>query len=254
MKKILLGLIPLLLIGLLVAFSTLNRAKPAPETAQAGAVEVSTAAVIDPDFTDFLKQFPKVGLPYNLSAEYLKDYFAAAIQLDEKSDDAEQEALYNSRVRLHDPRRFLPASRHSSFSRIPVFLEPVARIETKNHYAAVYSESQGFGWAYKSYHVAVYTKSGRLLSEHTIAGTGSTELTAVAIDARLHAVVQTYRINWKKDYYENGTEGNEITGLTLDTAKALDLTQPDKELRDYKPADKEDVESDEEDAIGAVDR
>lgn len=252
MKKASLALIPLLLIGALVAFSSLKQANLAPEASLA--VEASTSLAADPDFIDFLKQFPKAGLPYHLSAEHLKDYLTAAIQLEEKSDNAEQEALYNSRVRLHDPRRFLPASRHSSFSRIPVFLEPVARMETKSHYAVVYSESQGFGWAYKSYHVAVFNKSGHLLSEHIVAGTGSTELTAVAIDAQLRAVVQTYRINWKNDYYQNGTEGNEITGLTLDTAETLDLTQVDKELREYKPIDKEDTDTGEEDAIGALGR
>ena len=57
---------------------------------------------------------------------------------------------------------------------------------------------------------------------------------AAASPKRLLAVVQTYRINWKNDYYENGTEGNEITGLTLDTAQALDLTQADAELRDER--------------------
>lgn len=256
MKKILLSLVPLLLIGVLVAFSTLHRTQPAPAPAPAAtAVELAAAAVPDPDFTDFLKQFPKASLPYSLSAEYLKEYYMAAIEIDESSGTAEQEARYNSRVRLHDPRHFLAGSRHSMFSRIPVFLEPVARLETPTHYAVVFSESQGFGWAYTDYHVAVFTRSGRLLSEHPVAGTGSAELTAVAIDARLHALVQTYRINWEKDYYENGTEGNSITGLTLDSAKTLDLTQADDKLRDYKPTDKDHKDATEdEESFGAIDR
>lgn len=246
MKKTILGLIPLCLIGAVIAFTSMKRAHPvaAPAIIEAGAEEVA-----DRDFNNFLKQFPKAGLPYNISAEYLKEYLMAAIQLEESTGVAEQEAQRKSRVRLNDPRRFLPGSRYSMFSRIPVFLEPVARMETKKYHAIVYSESQGFGWAYKSYRIAVFTKAGQLISENVVAHTGSTELVSVAVDAQLKAVVQTYQIKWKNDYYEYGTEGNEISGLTLDSAETMDLTKEDEDLREYKPLNKEELE---EESIGAL--
>lgn len=249
MKKAFFSLSPFLMIGAIAILFNLKKDTYSPLPFGKSTSDIASMASKN-DFSRFLNQFPKVSLPYTISAEYLQKHMQAAIKMEEDAELAEHRALRNSRVRLDDPRRFLPASRYRMFSRSPVYLEPVARVETKQYIAVVYTASRGFGWEYLDYEIAVFNKAGTLISDQEIASTSPMELKAATVDRQLNVLVQTFRVNWENDFDENGTDGNDITGLTLETAETIDLTRPDEELRDYKPDEK--TEQPESESLGAV--
>lgn len=210
MKNMILGVAALLCIGLLAAFSYRTSHTTAPGTEQ--------------EFQTFLKQFPLAPLPYELSAATLKDNMMAGLRLDDESDPLDvQELVIPERKSVDDPKGFIPGNRSSKMSRVPLFDEPVSRVETEQYVGVIYNQSRGYSHLYNAYWVAVFDKKGNLIANNLVAGTGRTEINSTRIDEQLIAHSETYKIHWKNDLNQNGTLGNEITGLWRDSAIEIDL-------------------------------
>ncbi len=239
MKKTILLLAAIPAIGLLVAFSLRTHA-PYPDS------ELKTLPADDP-FKALLKQFKPATLPYTLSAKNLQAQMSNA--LTEKGSKNPKKV-----GRLQDPEGLIPFDRMEMMSRVPTYREPEAQFATAENYVVIYTVSRGFSRPYKSYVAVVFDKQGTALSSHRIAETSYDYLTAATIDVNLQATVQTYRINWKKEDPENPDADRAIAGLSPETSKIIDLTQPneDDEKRKLKPMKKADLPATE--SLGAVEQ
>ncbi|MCC6462503.1 MAG: hypothetical protein IT260_18690 [Saprospiraceae bacterium] len=227
MKNMTLGVAALLCIGLLAAFSYQSNSTTAPGTEQ--------------EFQTFLKQFPLAHLPYELSAATLKDNMMAGLRLDDDRDPLDvQELVIPERKSVDDPKGFIPGSRASKMSRVPLFDEPVSRVETEQYVGVIYNQSRGYNHLYNAYWIAVFDKKGILMANNLIASTSRTAITSTRIDEQLIAHSETYKIHWKNDLNQNGTLGNEITGLGRDSATEIDLKKPAEapQKKKNKPAAK----------------
>jgi hypothetical protein len=208
MKKTILLLAALPAIGLLVAFTKHTTAVRSIPEHQPGDA-----------FKEFLAQFKPATLPYSISAKKLQDQMASALK--------ETNSKRSKKIgRLQDPEGFIPFDHMSMISRVPTYREPEVQLATADHHVVVYSISRGFSRPYKTYMAVVFDKKGTALAGHRIAEISHDFLTAATIDANLQATVQTYRINWKEEALENPDTGSPIAGLTPETSKVLDLTQP----------------------------
>ena len=49
-------------------------------------------------------------------------------------------------------------------------------------------------------------------------------MTVATINETLNASVHQYKVNWEKNYRENGHIGNKVTGLTLVETLSVELT------------------------------
>lgn len=215
MRNVFLGAAALLLLGSLAAFSKLST--PALE-APAGTSE---------DFKSFLKQFPRTELPYTLSKEDLQAQLTQSLKVEQGEPD--DRYLARPHTMLEDPNQFIPRDRSEMMSRVPIYLSPEAQLATADNYAVIYTATQGFSRAFKSYHVVVFDKKGRFISKNFIAGIGTQGITAGSIDKNLHARVGTYIVNWENDIYETGIEGNKITSLDLDSQDDINLKTPTRD-------------------------
>ncbi|MEQ1747092.1 MAG: hypothetical protein ABMA02_16805 [Saprospiraceae bacterium] len=238
MKKTILLFAALPTIGLLAAFSLRNPVseKKAPRT--------------DDPFQTFLAQFKPTTLPYTISPKQLQERMTNAMN----TQDIKSLKRSKGSSRLNDPEGFLPFNRMEMMSRVPTFHEPEAQMATADHHLVIYTVSRGFSRPYKSYVAVVFDKQGTALATHTIAETSYDYLSAVSVDHNLQAAVQTYRINWKDTDEDNTDRERAIAGLTPETAKVLDLTQPDENDMDRKlrPAKKHELPAGA--SIGSVER
>ena len=210
MKKTILLLAALPAIGLLVAFTKHTTAVRSIPEHQPGDA-----------FKGFLAQFKPATLPYSISAKKLQDQMASALK--------ETNSKRSKKIgRLEDPEGFLPYDHLSMISRVPTYREPEVQLATADHHVVIYSISRGFSRPYKTYVAVVFDKKGTALASHRIAEISHDFLAAATIDANLQTTVQTYRINWKEDE-ENPDAERRIAGLTPETSKVFDLTQPAEE-------------------------
>ena len=123
----------------------------------------------------------------------------------------------------------ISSNRLEYVSRVPTYKEPVAQFATKQHHAVIYVVSQGFGRPFRSYHIAVFDKTGKRLATHSLANAGRSYLTASTINENLEAVCSMYQVNWASDVDEVSLEENSITGLTLERSENIDLTKPSED-------------------------
>ena len=180
---------------------------------QANTVSTSNSDSDAATFQDFLAQFPKASLPYTFDAEALQS------ELENRSSSPKATRLG------WEYYEFLPMLEESArYNRMPVYPEPLAAFETADNYAVLYNTGRAFTKNFKSYHIAVYDKSGQHLATHFVAGINPGSLTVATIDQTLQATVQAYQINWSKDYQQNGQEGNSINSMTPAGRQALLLT------------------------------
>ena len=210
MKNTLLMLTAALALGLCAAFTLMPGGKAAVESKSPD------------DFEKFLEQFPKAELPYAITKADMQAQLEAGI----RKDDDSKSAHSKSRKYLDDPNRFIPTPRMEYLSRSPIYKEPVLQLATADHHAVIYAVTQGFSVSFKTYNVAVFDKSGKYLATHSVAGSSIDHLTTGTINEQLQAVIETYTVNWEHDVYESDLADNTITGLTLEQAKTVDLTQP----------------------------
>lgn len=168
-----------------------------------------------PTFQDFLAQFPQAELPYAFTADNLQAQLEAR-------------ATTTASARLDwEYYEFLPElERSAAFSSMPVHPEPVAAFETEHYHAVVYNLARGLARGKKTYSITVFTKTGEYIGTHFVAGVNPETLTSVTIDETLNATAVEYKINWEKDYRENGPIGNAITGLTMVENGAFELAVP----------------------------
>lgn len=161
-----------------------------------------------PTFKQFIEQFPKASLPYSIGTETL------------------QAQLGNSTavkpVRLSwDYYQFLPElNRSAAYSNMPVHPEPVAAFETDHYTAVLYNLARGRSRNTKSYSISVYTKEGRYVGTHFVAGINAYSLTSVTIDEMLAADVNEYKVLWSN----NGTAESKIAGLDMVETGRFPLT------------------------------
>jgi hypothetical protein len=161
-----------------------------------GVVAFSVAQA--PDFRQFLNQFPKASLPYNLGCEAL-------------TAQIEKTGVPGKTARLSWKYfDFLPElERSAQFSSMPVQPEPVASFETKKYYAVLYNIARGNSRNSKTYTISVYDKRGNYIGSHFIAGVNKNNLTAATIDATLNVEVHAFQIQWS----EKQSGATQITDL-----------------------------------------
>ena len=165
-----------------------------------------------PTFQEFLAQFPKASLPFTFNAEDLQG------QLETRS------AAKVARLGW-EFYQFLPElERSASFSNMPVCPEPVAAFETEEYTAALYNVARGLSRGTKTYSISVFSKDGEYVGTHFVAGVNPETMTVATINETLNASVQQYKVNWEKNYRENGHIGNKVTGLTLVETLSVELT------------------------------
>ena len=165
-----------------------------------------------PTFQEFLAQFPKASLPFTFKAEDLQG------QLETRS------AAKVARLGW-EFYQFLPElERSASFSNMPVCPEPVAAFETEEYTAVLYNVARGLSRGTKTYSISVFSKDGEYVGTHFVAGVNPETMTVATINETLNASVQQYKVNWEKNYRENGHIGNKVTGLTLVETLSVELT------------------------------
>lgn len=242
MKNILPGVVALLSIGVFAAFS-LHR----PNT-------TTTSPGTEEEFQALLKQFPLAPLPYEISANTLKDNIMASLRLDDEYDPlaADKDVVTPAPTvledvvspfpkSLEDPKGFIPGSRSSKMSRVPLYNTPISRVETDQYVGLIYNQTRGYSQLYNAYWMAMFDKRGNLISSNLIASTSRSIINSVRIDEQLIAHSESYKIHWKNDLNQNGTLGNEITGLGRDSATEIDLKQATEvpQKKKSKPAKKQ---------------
>jgi len=225
MKKTILLLAALPAIGFLVAFSKHTTAvRTIPEHQPGDA------------FKEFLAQFKPATLPYSISSKKLQEQMTSALN--------ETNSKRSKKIgRMEDPEGFLPYDRMSMISRVPTYREPEVQLATADHHVVIYSISRGFSRPYKTYVAVVFDQKGTALASHRIAEISHDFLAAATIDANLQATVQTYRIHWEEDQEEPDGD-RRVSGLTPETSKVFDLSQPDEDDEEFpkiKPAKKSDA-------------
>ena len=165
-----------------------------------------------PTFQEFLAQFPKASLPFTFKAEDLQG------QLETRP------ATKVARLGW-EFYQFLPElERSASFSNMPVCPEPVAAFETEEYTAVLYNVARGLSRGTKTYSISVFSKDGEYVGTHFVAGVNPETMTVATINETLNASVQQYKVNWEKNYRENGHIGNKVTGLTLVETLSVELT------------------------------
>jgi len=165
-----------------------------------------------PTFQEFLAQFPKASLPFTFNAEDLQG------QLETRS------AAKVARLGW-EFYQFLPElERSASYSNMPVCPEPVAAFETEEYTAVLYNVARGLSRGTKTYSISVFSKDGEYVGTHFVAGVNPETMTVATINETLNANVQQYKVNWEKNYRENGHIGNKVTGLTLVETLSVELT------------------------------
>ena len=165
-----------------------------------------------PTFQEFLAQFPKASLPFTFNAEDLQG------QLETRS------AAKVARLGW-EFYQFLPElERSASFSNMPVCPEPVAAFETEEYTAVLYNVARGLSRGTKTYSISVFSKDGEYVGTHFVAGVNPETMTVATINETLNASVHQYKVNWEKNYRENGHIGNKVTGLTLVETLSVELT------------------------------
>jgi hypothetical protein len=181
------------------------------------AVFVTLAAQAqDTTFQGFLQQFPKATLPYSLSEAELQG------QLESRAANAPVEKAKRLAWEYYE---FLPTLEDNAReNRMPVYPEPIAALETPNHYAVIYNTGRNFARQYKTYNITVFDKAGNFVATRCIAGVNPTALAAATIDENLEVTIKEYSVNWSKDYITNGIEGNSILGLVPTTTRTVKAT------------------------------
>ena len=165
-----------------------------------------------PTFQEFLAQFPKASLPFTFKAEDLQG------QLETRP------ATKFARLGW-EFYQFLPElERSASFSNMPVCPEPVAAFETEEYTAVLYNVARGLSRGTKTYSISVFGKDGEYVGTHFVAGVNPETMTVATINETLNASVHQYKVNWEKNYRENGHIGNKVTGLTLVETLSVELT------------------------------
>lgn len=203
MRKTMLLLSALPILGLLVAFS-MNSTPTRP--ADSVCTDRTDA------FQKFLKQFKDMPLPYVLSAKDLQT------QLEQ--DISDKDRMF--RPRLDDPEGFVPYNRRDMISRVPVSHQSIAHLATADLHAVIYTSFRGYSRQYKTYNIVIFDKTGNLISSNQLAQTTREYITAGTVNAKLQATIQTYRIKREKE----DSSDSKITGLTLETSEEIDLTIP----------------------------
>jgi hypothetical protein len=162
-----------------------------------------------PTFKQFIEQFPKASLPYSIGTEALQ------AQL--------EKSAAQKPVRLSwEYYQFLPElDRSAAYSNMPVHPEPVAAFETERYTAVLYNLARGRSRSAKSYSISVYTKEGRYVGTHFVAGVNACSLTSVTIDEMLAADVNEYKVLWGSN---NSAAENKITGLNMVETGRFPLT------------------------------
>ncbi len=160
-----------------------------------------------PTFKQFIEQFPKAALPYTIGTEALQ------AQLE---NSPEQKP-----VRLSwEYYQFLPElERSAAYSNMPVHPEPVAAFETERYTAVLYNLARGRSRNTKSYSISVYTKEGRYVGTHFVAGVNAYSLTSVTIDEMLAADVNEYKVLWNSN-----SAADRIAGLNVVETGRFPLT------------------------------
>jgi hypothetical protein len=164
-------------------------------------------------FAGFLAQFPKATLPYTLGEEDLRT------QLENR---AANQPVAKAKRLAWEYYDFLPSlEADARDNRMPVYPEPIAAFENENYHAVVFNTGRNFARQYKTYNIAVFTKTGELVATRTIAGVNPTALASATIDANLNVIIKEYSVNWAKDYSAHGLEGNTIVNLILNTTRSI---------------------------------
>gem|GEM_PF-1113753 len=142
-------------------------------------VVIETPQGEDDDFQSFLNVFSDASFPYVISEKDLQNRLEKAVKVrnGEKSEREEaQQKAKRLEYRLH---KFLPeVGNYSKFSRAPVTVEPVAKLDAGKYYAIIYCSAMGF-FTDKSYSVALLDKTGKHHSTHSFAHLTSKEITEV---------------------------------------------------------------------------
>ncbi len=171
----------------------------------------------DATFQDLLKQFPKNNLPYSISAEALKHELLVRYGIEK---EAETQKKYTSRLN-YKYRSLLPDM--SRFSRSPQMPTPVASLETKTHYALIYTLDR----FEVEYRVAIYNKKGEFLHKRTLAIAHNDVIQSALLDENLNATVSTHKIIWEKDIEKDGYENNKVKSFKVQKTEIVDITVPE---------------------------
>ncbi len=176
-------------------------------------------------FEEFLAQFPQQQLPYSLSETSLRaqlDHYVANFNNPVATKPATKPRRLDWQY-----YRFLPSlDAESSFSRLPMQAEPIAMFAANDKYAVLYSSSRSYGYGYSTYYIAVLDKLGAQISCNEVGKVMPQTIVSATVSKDLQAELKTWRIEWKKDYEQNGLEGNKIAGLTHVDTQSLDLMKP----------------------------
>ena len=179
-------------------------------------------------FEGFLQQFPKASLPFSLGEQDLRS------QLETRAANLPVAKATRLGWEYYG---FLPSlEENARESRMPVYPEPVAMLETADNYTMIYNTGRSFARQYKTYNIAVFDKKGNFVATRCIAGVNPTALAAATIDENLEITIKEYSINWAKDYSTNGIEGNSIQELVPTSVRTVNATAAKTEGEDWKNA------------------
>jgi hypothetical protein len=179
----------------------------------------------DATFQDLLKQFPKTQLPYSLSAEALKHELLVRYGIEKEADSKKTKTTGRLNYKY---RQLLPDMSH--FSRSPQMPTPVASLETKTHYALIYTLDR----FEVEYRVAIYNKKGEFMHKRTLAVAHNDVIQSVLLDENLSATISKHQIVWEKDIEKHGYEKNKVKSFKVQNTEIVDITAPEKTEKQEK--------------------
>jgi len=182
----------------------------------------------DADFYEFLSQFEKVELPYQIGIEQMTQY---NVFRDKHATTQEKSSIPQAKSVIKRSR-YIPETK-ASFSRMgPPIVEPVARFYPNDKMIAViYKTSNRYSSSlYKSYHMMLFDLKGNRLMEkeekkklkgktlvtssnNNIGYSSPQETVAFNIDKTGRIVKTTYKNIWKKDLGKVAFQENLLLGF-----------------------------------------
>lgn len=196
-------------------------------TAFLSAFSAKKTVVKDPEITfqDFLAQFPAQRLPYALDEKSLQNNLNAYV-MSINGQKGSDEQVHFDRLKW-DYFKFLPELENEAmFSRLPLQVEPVAVFATADHIGVLYGTSRGSRFAYATYHLTLLDPAGKFISTNMVGKVMPDVIVSSLISSDFQAKLQSWTINWQKDYEKTGIQGNKIKSISPYETATVDLKKP----------------------------
>ena len=192
--------------------------------------------ISDESFIEFLSQFEKKELPFNIGLEDMTEYE----NFNENKKSKNKVAKFSSSNSPLSRSKFLPWTQYARMSRMGrPEMAPIARFyPNEKMIAVIYSSSLSFSKGMdKSYVMVVYDMQGNVLPKsskedfgvsHLVAQSGVSQSVTCHIDKKGRVWKNKYKNIWKEDLDKKWINENELTGFEITDTEVFELDKNGK--------------------------